>query len=205
MFCGYLFVMKHIIRKILLETKGVNSFIEEIDNKYNLSEELKSFLINFIKNSGCRNIEFHDFNQYIGGIALSTGVVINRNVLKTLEWSLFVIFHEIAHQHQYKKYGGDVMYSIYVEDMDVIEGAKILKKTEEIADDFAHRKIRELQKKDLIDKNFQPPRTYKNATVYYLAGFIESIKKNLKSKGVKDPEEISKYLYNMVKNDTLNF
>lgn len=186
------------------ETNGLNSFIDEIDKSFNISEELKTVLINFINNSECKNIEFHDFNKNIGGISLSTGVVINRDVLnENLEWLLFVIFHEIAHQYQYKKYGADVMYSIYVGDISIEEGAKILRKTEEIADDFAHRKTRELQKKGLIDKSYMPPRIYKNMKDFSLMRLIDSMKNNLKSKGIKDSEEISKYLYNMVKNNSL--
>jgi hypothetical protein len=199
--------MKQLIRRILKEeTKGIDIFIDKIDESFNLSDELKTFLENFINNSECKNIEFHSFNYQIGGIALSTGVVINDFYLKkNLELLLYVIFHEIAHQYQYKKYGADVMYSIYVGDIDINEGVKILRKTEEIADDFSHRKIRELQKKDLIDKSYEPPRTYEKVSNFVLSHLINGMKNNLKSKGIKDSEEISKYLYNMVKNDTLNF
>jgi hypothetical protein len=200
--------MKDLIKKILKEeTNGLNKFIDVIDSSFKLSEELKSFLINFIINSESRNIEFYNIpTRNIMGLSLSTGVIINKNILYyRLEEILFVIFHEIAHQYQYKKYGADVMYSLYVGDISVEEAAKTLRNTEEIADDFAHRKIRELQNKKLIKSDYKPPSVYKNVSTQMLETIIKHYRDKLKSQNLKDSEEISKYLYNSIKNEVITF
>ena len=43
--------MKSLIRRILKEeTQGVDSLIQTLSSKYEISEELKNFIVNFINN-----------------------------------------------------------------------------------------------------------------------------------------------------------
>ncbi len=191
------------IRKILKEeTEGINTFVNQIESKFQISEELKNFLIDFIDRSNCKNIEFTNFKLQALGAALHTGVLINKQVLNSsLEFLLFVIFHEIAHQYQYKKYGEDKIYECYVGELSIDEATKIVKNIEEIADDFAARKIREVQRKGLIDKSFIPPRTYKNMPIQQLKHMVNNFREQLKSKNIKSPEKVSEYLYNMIKSN----
>ena len=49
--------LQQTIRRILREeTQGINKFIDTIDSKFRLSEDLKQFLIDFINKSNFENI-----------------------------------------------------------------------------------------------------------------------------------------------------
>ena len=96
-------------------TEGIETFIDTIDLQYEISDEIREFLFDFISNSDCKKIEFANFKMGVMGIALHSGVMINKMILsRNLEFLLFVIFHEIAHQYQFKKYGKDIMYNCYL-------------------------------------------------------------------------------------------
>ncbi|MFN9905707.1 MAG: hypothetical protein ACK56F_06205, partial [bacterium] len=103
--------LKESIRRILKEdTKGIDVFIDELSNNYELSEELLGFIKKFIEESECKLINFSKFKIGVLGLALESGVLINSTIIgRPLPFVLFVIFHEIAHQYQFKKYGDDVM------------------------------------------------------------------------------------------------
>jgi len=194
--------LQQTIRRILREeTEGIDSFINKIQSKYELSDELRQFIIDFIKNSDCKKIEFSDFKVNDAmGLALHNGVLINNIALsRDINFLLFLIFHEVAHQYQFKKYGEDVMYNCYLGDISDDEAAKFMKRTEEVADDFASRKIRELQKRDMVDKSFKPPNIYKNTPVGLIKMMVKSIRGEMKKNNVTSPEKISEFFYNMVK------
>jgi hypothetical protein len=195
--------LEETIRRILREeTQGINKFIDTIDSKFRLSEDLKQFLIDFINKSNCKNIEFSGFKAPAFGFALHDGVLINKIILNNqLDFILFVIFHEVAHQYQFKKYGVEKMYECYVGDMSVEDAAKFMKKTEEVADDFAARKMRELYKKGLIDRLYIAPQMYKNMPLSQLIFMISNYKNQMKSKNITSPEKISEFFYNMVKSE----
>jgi hypothetical protein len=136
------------------------------------------------------------------GIALHTGVLINKNILNSnLESLLFVIFHEIAHQYQFKKYGEDKMYECYIGELSIDDAARFMKNTEEVADDFAARKIREIQKKDLIRKSYIPPSMYKNVPITQIKSMVNNYIEQMKSKNITTPDKVSEYFYNMVKSN----
>ena len=191
------------IRKILKEeTEGTSSFIGTISSKFNISDELKDEVITFIEESNCKKIEFSNFKFPVLGLALHTGVLINNKVLSNnLEYVLFVIFHEIAHQYQFKKYGEDLMYDCYIGEISDDEAARFMKQTEEVADEFAARKIRQLQKKDLLGKGFIPPQMYKNLPLQQILMMVKQNKNQMRSMNINSPEKVSEYFYNMVKSD----
>lgn len=195
--------LQQIIRRILKEeTQGINNFINTLESKFNLSDELKQFLINFIENSNCKNIEFSNFKIPAEGMALYDKVLINNRVLtKNLELVLFVIFHEIAHQYQFKKYGVDKMHDIYNGEISIEEGAKFMKYVEEVADNFAYRKIRELQKKGMIDKSFIPPQLYKTIDLSYIKTLVSHYRTLLSKDNITSHDKISEFFYNMVKSE----
>jgi hypothetical protein len=157
-------------------------------------------MLDFIEESGCKKIEFAKFNYPALGLALHNGVLINSNMIgDNLSFLVFVIFHEVAHQFQFKKYGDKIMYGVYSGDVSIDEAAKFMKQTEEVADEFAMRKIRELQKKDLIDKNYRANSPYRNISVQSIKSMIIRFRDDLESKNITSPNDISKYFYNMVK------
>ena len=194
--------LTRLVRRVIKEeTSGLGDFIETLRSNFNMSDELVGFVRNFIENSNCNKIEFAKFKYSALGAALHNGVLINNVVLNSsLEVALFTIFHEIAHQYQYKKYGIEKMYEFYNDEISVIETAKFMKEVETVADSFASRKIRELQKMGLISRNFVPIEMYKNVSESQLASFISNIRSQLRSKNITSPDDISEFWYNLLKN-----
>ena len=190
-------IFKTIINE---ETDGITIFLNKIQAEYDISDSLYVEMLDFIEESGCKKIEFAKFNYPALGLALHNGVLINSNMIgDNLSFLVFVIFHEVAHQFQFKKYGDKIMYGVYSGDVSIDEAAKFMKHTEEVADEFAMRKIRELQKKGLIDDNYRANSPYRNISVQSIKSMIIRFRDDLKSKNITSPNDISKYFYNMVK------
>jgi hypothetical protein len=182
------------------ETDGITIFLNKIQAEYDISDSLYTELMEFIEKSNCKKIEFAKFNYPALGLALHNGVLINSNMIgDNLSFLIFVIFHEVAHQFQFKKYGDKIMYGVYSGDVSIDEAAKFMKHTEEVADEFAMRKIRELQKKGLIDNNYRANSPYRNISVQSIKSMIIRFRDDLESKNITSPNDISKYFYNMVK------
>jgi hypothetical protein len=182
------------------ETDGITIFLNKIQSEYDISDSLYVEMLDFIEESGCKKIEFAKFNYPALGLALHNGVLINSNMIgNNLSFLIFVIFHEVAHQFQFKKYGDKIMYGVYSGDVSIDEAAKFMKQTEEVADEFSMRKIRELQKKGLIDDNYRANSPYRNISVQSIKSMIIRFRDDLKSKNITSPNDISKYFYNMVK------
>jgi hypothetical protein len=74
-----------------------------------------------------------------------------------------------------------------------------MKNTEEVADEFAARKIRQLQKMGLIG-SFTPPQMYKNISLQQISMMISHYKRDMKGKNIDSPKKVSEYFYNTVKN-----
>ena len=190
------------IRRILREeTEGIDSFLDEISSKHNMSDELKDFVKRFIEESDCKRINFSRFKMGVMGLALESGVLINSVALNhPLPFLLFLIFHEVAHQYQFKKYGEDVMYDCYLGEISEREAAEFMKHTEEVADDFAFRKIRQLQKLNLIGP-YTPPQMYKNVPIQQITMMISNYRNDMRRKNIDSPKKVSEYFYNMVKSE----
>jgi len=195
--------LKESIRRILKEeTDGVNTLIDVITSRHEMSDELIEKVKDFISQSNCKKIEFANFKMPAMGVALHDGVLINKIALnQRLEYLLFIIFHETAHQYQFKKYGEDIMYECYLGDISVEEAAKLMKHTEEVADEFAGKKIKQLQKQGLLDKGFTPPSLYKNAPISQIIAMVGFYRSQLKQQNITTPDKISEFFYNMVKNN----
>jgi len=195
--------LKESIRRVLREeTDGVNTLIDDITSRHEMSDELIEKVKDFISQSNCKKIEFANFKMPAMGVALHDGVLINKIALnQRLEYLLFIIFHETAHQYQFKKYGEDIMYECYLGDISVEEAAKLMKHTEEVADEFAGKKIKQLQKQGLLDKGFIPPSLYKNVPISQIIAMVGFYRSQLKQQNITTPDKISEFFYNMVKNN----
>jgi len=190
------------IRRILKEeTERVDGFLNEISSVHTMSDELRDFVKNFINDSNCERIDFANFKMAGAmGVAIKSGVLINKIALKrSLPFLLFLIFHEIAHQYQFKKYG-NIMYKCYIGDIPEIEAAEFMKHTEEVADDFASRKIRELQRLNLID-NFNPVQIHRNLPIQQVLMMVSRYREDMRMNNIDTPEKVSEYFYNIVKSE----
>lgn len=189
------------IKQILKEeTQNIDQFIEELSKKHPMSDELKQFVRKAIVDSGCQKIEFNNLNMG-AGVALHDKVVINRQVLNmSLEQILFVVFHELAHQWQFKKLGKEKMYDFYLGETSADDAARFLLKVENVADEFGIRKIREAQAKNLIDKSFRPKGAYDNVSIDQIKPMLDYFKKEIKKKNITSPEQLSEFMYNKLTN-----
>jgi len=148
------------LSKILREEmEGTDSFLDIIVSKFPQMKNNTEILKNFLDKSNCKKISFGTMNG-AAGISTHNGVLFNQNILNnSLDYFLFVVFHEVAHQYQYKKYGEEKMYEFYYDKISTQEAAKSMKEIELIADNFADRKIRECVKLGIIK--------YKDHKIYH--------------------------------------
>jgi len=188
-------------QSILKESKSVDSFLKLITEKYPKTKDFINLIEKFILESGCRRIEVFEIKQGLG-VSLSDRVVIStRAFSESLPKFLFILFHEIAHQFQYKKYGAEKMYECYKGEISIKYASEFMSKVEIVADEFATRKVREfiklghLESGDDAFKGF-----YKKIPANYFIALINSIRKMIKEKDIKDPAGISELFYNWIKN-----
>ena len=198
--------MKYIItesqlKKLINEQSGdIDSFINELkqahpDKPDEFYEDVKSFILK----SDCNRIEFANFKLSAGGLSLHDRVLINKNLLRSdLGILLFVIFHEIAHQYQFKKYGADMMYKVYNNQMDLNEAANYMAQIEMVADEFGTRKVREFIGKGFLNNDVKTPkRTNLNGNMFY--HMIKGFREQIDAANAKSPMEITEWMYNLIK------
>jgi hypothetical protein len=136
------------------------------------------------------------------GLALHNKLVINPQIFKkfNLAQALFIIFHELAHQYQFKKYGAEKMMGLYLNEVPLDEAAEAMAKYEAVADEFAMRKVRELKQKGLIDSKYPPLKAYgDNPSASRFKYMLYTIRTELTRKGVDNIDKAAEYIYNMVK------
>jgi hypothetical protein len=193
------------------ETGGLDSFIDQIVNKYPEIEEYRDILKNNIESSGCRNISFEPMSMG-AGLSLHNRVVISSKLLGKFSFTsgrygfnvsglMFVIFHEIAHQHQYNKYGKELIYDMYTGELETEGAIKFLRYIENVADQFSLRKCRELQKLGVIpaDQKVVGAGGYDHYTDKMFENYLNMLKDKIQKSGLTDPEDISELIYNMIK------
>lgn len=198
--------LQESIRRILKEeTQGIDSFLTQIMETYPETESFINDIEKFIKNSNCKKIEVAKFKYPALGLAVHNGVLFNEVIFKQkLPDFLFIIFHEIAHQYQYKKYGDEKMYEFYLDETDVKDAAIAMKQIEIIADEFANRKVREFINLGFINNPNKKSlfSIYKDVPLYQFENLITQTKDTIKSKNVSGFDKIAELFYNMIKVDT---
>lgn len=199
--------MKVIIKenqlRLISEQEGFDELAVKMSETYPDSVYLLRFIMDFVQKSGCKKIDIEFMKHPAYGLSLTDKVVINSSSLKkNLSQFLYILFHEVAHQFQYKKYGIDKMYGSYIGDISVDEGAEFMKYVENVADDFAMRKLREVKKLfgDKVEIDVNQNKVYENVPIFHYKNLINIFIKKIKESGYKEKEEISTILYNYVKN-----
>lgn len=189
------------VKNILLEeTLGLDAFLNKVVEKYPESKDHINVIKEFILNSNCKKIEIGKVNGAYG-VSLSDRVLISDICFnQTFQMFLFILFHEIAHQYQYKKYGEEKMYEVYLGDLSMEEAAKWMKQIEIVADEFAGRKVRELRNLGAIPKDTKLFQSfYMNIPTEHFVNLISKVKAELKKQNITDPSEVSEIIYNWVR------
>lgn len=189
-------------KTILSEQVGIDTFLVQLSERHPDSVYVMKFLSDFILKSGCQRIEFGNFKISAHGASLIDRVIINEKVLDyPLPYVLYVIFHEIAHQYQYKKYGIDKMYDLYLGKIPIKDGAIWLKNIEEVADDFAFRKLRQLKSTNNVNLDISKlKKNYDNIPLEKYEGLVQYTISLIKDENYTDKNEISEILYNNIVN-----
>ena len=190
------------------ETGGMDLFIDQIVEKFPEVSEYGDVIKNNIEKSGCLNIGFEPMSMS-SGLSLHNRVVISSGLLEdgirpnpnALADLMFVIFHEIAHQHQYNKYSKELIYDMYTGELETDGAVGFLRYIENVADQFALRKCRQLQSMGVIpaDQNVRDTGGYDNYTDKMFEGYLNMLKGKVQKAGITDPEDISELIYNMIK------
>ena len=186
------------------ETNGLDIFIQKIVDSFPSVGEYTDIIKNNIEASNCQKIEFSDMSM-AGGLSLHDRVVISNRFLKNEQSNIaslmFVIFHEIAHQHQYNKYGKELIYDMYTGELEVEGAVGFLRYIENVADQFSLRKCRELKRLGVIpeDQRLVDAGGYDNYTDKMFENYLNMLKNKVMSAGITKPDEISELIYNLVK------
>lgn len=187
-------------RKLLREApEGIEELFSVLFQKYPDLEEHRQVIEDFITNSGCKNIEIKPFNIFAAGLALHDRVVFNPTIFThSPEHLMYIIFHEIAHQYQYKKYGIERMYALYNGKLPINEAVEWLRYTENTADEFAIRKCRELKKLGILKGKLVENGSYKNVPDIHLKSLLVKFRNLVRNQNITDPIQVSDILYNHI-------
>lgn len=190
------------------ETGGMDLFIDQIVNKFPELGEHRNTIKSNIEKSGCQNIGFEPMSM-ASGLSLHNRVVISSGLLKdgikpnpnALADLMFVIFHEIAHQHQYNKYSKELIYDMYTGEIETEGAVGFLRYIENVADQFALRKCRQLQSMGVIpaEQDVRDTGGYDNYTDKMFESYLNMLKGKVQKAGITDPDDISELIYNMIK------
>lgn len=178
------------------EMDGIDSFLNMVLSKFPQMENYTDILVNFLNNSNCKKINFGTMNG-VAGISMHDGVLFNQSILNMdLSYFLFVIFHEVAHQYQYKKYGEEKMYEFYYDKISTKDAAKLMRDFELIADNLADRKIKECAKLGII--KYKDHKIYNNIPLSHFEHMINTIKQKMKENNINSYDDIVRMVYNFV-------
>jgi hypothetical protein len=137
--------MKNLIKNILIEAvseKEIGSDFQEFydlfEKKYGSTTNYKDILnqiILDIKKSPTPKITLTTRGQFCG-MSLNDNVILNESIFNnTLHHFIFILFHEIAHQYQYKKYGKNLLYHLTTGELNDATLDKLIE-IEQVADRF---------------------------------------------------------------------
>lgn len=179
---------------------GFDKVIEKIKSKGQYTEEQINKIKDFIRKSGVVDLEISPIKN-ASGVALDNKVTINPKVFEyPITRLLYIIFHEVAHAYQFKKYGKTKKWNMYFNEQPVEESAKFMKYLENIADEFAIRKLRELANLGMItklDTKLIYPE-YSSIPLNYYIKFIKFFREKISNAGITDPQQINDLLYRYV-------
>ena len=192
-----------LVAKLKTSVVGLDSFMNRMIDKHPEIESFKDELFRFVEESGCKKIEFCGFeagNLPMKGISLSNGLLMTADILNdTKEGLMFIFFHEIAHQYQYKLYGQKRMYAAYSGELPIDEAVEFVKKMEREADEFATQKCNEYVEKGLLNSNKIDRGVYHKYPDSVFKMQITAMQKLVKILGTKDQDKLGSIIYNIIK------
>jgi hypothetical protein len=185
-------------KKASINNQLVESISKDKDIDSTIIEQLADDIEKEINNLGVSYV-FEPLSGALG-IARNSSCSISTNVLKfPVADLMFVLFHELAHYYQYRKYGTDFVLYIYTnseEQLDV--DARKLKSIENTADKFSVMKTNYYLNKYKINQKITM-NGYSNFTIETIKSQLVYFKKIVAQKKFKTVDEINNFIYNMIK------
>lgn len=155
-----------------------------------------------IEKSDTKGIYYAEFRQPALGFVTTNSVYINKMLLNSdCGDLLFTIFHELAHQHQYRKYGNDMTSLIYRSNSNIDVILDKILDIEYVADEFATRKLREYEKipgLSTLSKRVHLAKKHKFIDKNQIKMMISQFKSVIDSYQFKSDEELTTMLYNSI-------
>jgi hypothetical protein len=166
------------------------NFIEQLFTREDILP-YKVGIEEFIENSGCESISFQDLNPKCGGISIPGECIISTIILQfPKEVLLYILFHEIAHQYQYKKWGKNLMMDVYTT-LPLEEAVKNLLYIESVADRLAMLKLRSI----IGGENLPPYRYYGCKNLEFFKEYISNLRSLIYENNATDIESINELIY----------
>jgi len=182
------------------DNNSLEVFLDILIRRYPQLESSRIFFWDMFDKSGLVSIEINPL-KYGVALSLPNGIIFSPKIMNvSLANILFTIFHEIAHQYQFKKYGTRKMVGIHTGVFSVSEGLTFLRRMEITADRYAEKKLTQMKilglfpQKEIIPKGF-----YKSLGDEHYKKIYEMTKNLLSEENTQDPDEISRILYDKLK------
>lgn len=178
--------------------KGLGEFLYLLTENHPSLVPHLALVKDFIVRSGCPEIKIMPLRMGLGA-SLRNFVLINPALLKSpLEFCLYGLFHEIAHQYQYKKYG-DRISEIFLTDKNRKQNALFLRKIELGADSYALKKCRDLARQGVLDGNkIREAGVYSSFEQKDFEDYLKSFRKVIKLYKVSDVSEMDEIFYEYI-------
>jgi hypothetical protein len=165
-------------------------FIEKLMTRQDLLSYQKD-IEKFIEKSGCTKISFEELNPKCGGISTPDECIISTIILEfPKEILLYILFHEIAHQYQYKKWGKNLMIDAYTK-LTIEDAVKSLLYIESVADRLAILKLRSI----IGNENIPPYRYYGCKNLEFFKEYICDLRNSIEKNNANDIESINEIIY----------
>ena len=179
-------------------TEGVDNFITDLQISFpqhqNIMEDIKSVILS----TKCPSIALEPLKGALG-ISKHDKCIINTQILNmNITYALYVVFHELAHQKQYSKYGEDIAADIFLGNISADEAAKKLLSIENTADRWSQMITTRILNKHGI-KVDHIPMMYKNVSFNNVKLYVENIRKLIKTNRITTIEQANNLIYSMIK------
>lgn len=174
-------------------------FLDILIGKHPKLESSRNFFWSNFDKSGLVSIEINSL-KFGMAVSFPSKIIISPKVLNLeLNHLLFTLFHEVAHQFQYKKYGTENMLKVHMGLFNKTDSISFMKQIEIVADDFAERKIKEMKKLGLIELNqIVPKGLYKSFKDSDFEKLIDISVKLLENEQFDNHEHVANILYRKI-------
>jgi hypothetical protein len=187
--------MKYLLTEQQLD---LLSFSQEL-NKLRFTDEEVNFILSQINKSDLKYIYFESFINTIGFAYDNETIIFDKNKLRRMNKLdiLFIIFHELSHLLQYKKYGNDFALNVYVgKDLDYVVDELI--KIESVADRLAMRMLNSFKQKFPQDHIFNTNILDRYKDRVNMIKYLEYIRNLIKKNQLTSIIDINDFILNNV-------